>query len=40
MFSVKYLFGEANMTWKFQLLEDAKKFVDDYPIQVQFLKLI
>ena len=28
-FSVKYLFGEANIAWDFLLLEDGWKFLDD-----------
>ena len=29
LFSVKYLIREANVAWKFLLLEDGYKFLDD-----------
>ena len=40
MFSLNYLFGEANIAFNFVLLEDGWKFIDDRSIQVQFSKLI
>ena len=40
LFSVKYLFGEANATQNFLLLEDSLKFLDDCSIHEQFSKLI
>ena len=39
LFSVKYLIGEANITYNFLLLEDGLTFLDDRSIYVQFSKL-
>ena len=40
LFSVKYLFGEANFAYNFLLLEYGQKFLDERSTQVQFSKLI
>ena len=40
LFSVKYLFGEANIAYHFLFLENGLKFLDDRSIHVQSSKLI
>ena len=40
LFSVKYLFGEANIAKNFLLPEDSEKFLDDQSIHAQFSKLM
>ena len=40
LFSVKYRFGEAHITYNFPSLEDGKKVLDDRSIHVQFSKLV
>ena len=39
LFSVKYLFGEANIAYNFLWLEDGSKFLDECSNHVQFSKL-
>ena len=36
VFSVEYMFGEANIAYNFLLLKEGLKFLHDHSIHVQF----